>query len=259
MLWQQQYGFAAVDETGKGGTPTLDSGYVLCGTYNNSGAILKIDKQGVLEWYKNYGFTNNSVISQVKQLPDSSYVMIISTSDTETMSYTGHLIKADKNGNLLWQRIYSPYNTSAANYFYGFNTTHDKGFIITGEYGYVGQPYQNMWLVKTDSLGCDTTSGCSYLTTGLDELSTPDSYRDENKLSVYPNPNKGSFKIKFNEPIIIDNEFVLTVTNLIGQVIYTQRITGNNEIQVPNLEKGIYIATIEQTGNVIGQSKLIIE
>ena len=233
QLWQQQYG-TSVDEPARGGTATLDSGYVLCGTYNGEGAIVKIDKHGIFQWYKNYGFTANSTVVQVKQLPDSNYVMIISTSDLTTLSFTGHLVKVDKNGNLLWNRIYSPFNTSAPNFFYGFNTTKDGGFVMTGEYGHIGQPYQNMWLVKTDSLGCDSVT-CSYLVTGMEDLS----YLNE-VVGVSPNPSDGLLTINSES-----NFTKVELLSITGQVLFSESVNAKtHQLQLQNIAEGIYFMRV---------------
>lgn len=255
VLWQQQYGFPSIDETGTGGTTTLDSGYVLSGTYNYEAAIIKIDKQGNQQWFKNYGFSSNSRIYQVIQLPDSSFIMITSDTDWANTNRTGYLLKADKNGDLLWKRIYPhpPTTPNIANYFFGFNTTHDKGFIITGQYNHIGQPYQNMWLVKTDSLGCDSVGGCSYLPTGTKEQTIANT----NKFIIYPNPNKGSFEISFYGAKKEGAEVTVVITNIVGQVVYSKQTDSKNTIvKTENLQQGIYTVVVSNRGGVIGQSKL---
>lgn len=238
VLWQQQYGLPTMDETGNGGTPTLDSGYVLCGTYNNEAGILKIDKNGTLQWFKNYGFSNYSIMYQVIQLPDSSFMMITSATDWDNTNRTGYLIKTDKNGNLLWQRKYPhpPTSPNIPNYFFDFNTTADKGFIITGQYNHIGQPYQNMWLVKTDSMGCDSVGGCSYITK-LRDMS------DElGVFKIYPNPAAQS--------LIIENEFLndnteLKIINTIGEVIYVAKVLNKTTlVDLNTFNNGIYFITI---------------
>ncbi len=261
-LWQQQYGIASIDDTGKGGIPTLDSGYVIYGQYNGEESLLKVDKYGVQQWVKNYGYNNNAIISQVIQLPDSNYVLMLATSDTETMSFTGRLVKTDKNGDVIWKRIYSPYNTCCGNYFYGFNTTADKGFIITGEYGNIGQPYQNTWLVKTDSLGCDSASGCSYLTTGLVSSSVPDSYRDKNQFSVYPNPtnNRLSLTLSEGEGTAL-GVIEVKITNMLGAVVLSSplRRDRSGAFDVSFLQQGIYFLSVYKGAELLGVKKIIKE
>lgn len=257
ILWQQQYGISP-DESGKCAIPTLDSGYAICGMYNDTGVVLKTNKNGVVQWIKKFSLEPSSVIYQLKQLQDSSYVMIKSDIDWQNTNRTGSLMKADKNGNLLWQRIYPHPTSGISNYFFGFNTTADKGFIMTGQYNRIGQPYQNMWLVKTDSLGCDSVS-CSYLVTGAKETHLANT----GNLVLYPNPNSGSFKIHIWESENTEGLVSVSITNLIGQTVFNQILnkTSNSEIEIKegNLCKGIYIVSLLQNNKSIGKSKLVIE
>ena len=232
IIWQQQYGTAA-DETAGCAIQTLDSGFVLSGTYNSSGALLKLDKSGNQKWIKNYGFPADSYIRCVKQLPDSSFAFITSYTYAPTNSFTGFLNKTDKNGNLLWQRVY-PGPTTIPNYFFGFNTTSDKGFIMTGQYNHIGQPYQNMWLVKTDSLGCDSVT-CSYLVTDVKDISY-----ELREMSFAPNPSNGLLTISsLNDFTKID------LLSLTGQTLLSESINSKtHQLNLTNFAEGIYFVRV---------------
>lgn len=246
VIWQQQYGTAA-DESGGGAVYTLDSGVAICGTYNNDGALLKLDKNGVQQWLKNYGLPTDSYIRQVKQLKDSTYVMIFSNTYTPTNSFTGFLIKADKNGNQLWKRVY-PGPINIPNYFFGFNTTADGGFIMTGQYNHIGQPYQNMWLVKTDSLGCDSVS-CSYLVTGVAEQSLL-----SDDFVVYPNPSNSFINV---ECLIFNDNPEIKIISMLGEIIYQAKVTSKlSQIDVSQFTNGVYFIEIK-ANNFIHCKKFI--
>lgn len=246
IIWQQQYGTAA-DETAGCAIQTLDSGFVLSGTYNSSGALLKLDKNGNQKWVKNYGFPTDSYIRYVKQLPDSSFAFIVSYTYAPTNSFTGFLNKTDKNGNLLWQRVY-PGPTTIPNYFFGFNTTADKGFIMTGQYNHIGQPYQNMWLVKTDSLGCDSIT-CSYLVTGMEDLS----YLNE-AVGVSPNPSNGLLTITS------ESDFTkIELLNITGQVLVSESVNSKtHQLQLQNFSEGIYFVRVVYPNGVSVTKKIIV-
>lgn len=82
-----------------------------------------------------------------------------------------------------------------------------------------------------------------------------------NKFSIYPNPNNGKFSIAFNELTDADAPINILVTNIVGQLMFTETIhnTTNTNVLLQNLQKGIYIVTAIQNQQPIGQSKLIIE
>ncbi len=256
IIWQQQYGISP-NESGKCAIPTLDSGFAICGMYNDTGVVLKTNKNGVVQWIKKFSSEPSSIIYSLKQLQDSTYAMIKSDIDWQNSNRTGNLIKADKNGNQLWKRVYPHPTSGISNYFFGFNTTADKGFIITGQYNHIGQPFKNMWLVKTDSLGCDSVT-CSYLVTGVKETNLA----NNGTFSLYPNPNNGSFRIELNDVDNTKDLTTVTISNLLGQTVLTKTVNANNsliKIQDEKLFAGIYIVTLSCENKIIGQSKIIIE
>jgi hypothetical protein len=243
IIWQQQYGTVSGNEYGGIAINTLDSGVAICGIYNDSAAILKVNKTGVVQWIKNYGISTNSFVRQVNQLKDSCYAMIVSDYYATNSSLTGYLIKADKNGNILWKRVY-PAAPNLGNFFFGFNTTADKGFIMTGQYNHIGQPYQNTWLVKTDSLGCDSVT-CSYLPTALNDLKKSNT----GNFTVYPNPFKDELNINYS---ILNFEgtaqlqlIELATGSLIDNIELTQAF-GLKQFNTENMANGLYVLSLKQ-------------
>lgn len=86
------------------------------------------------------------------------------------------------------------------------------------------------------TLGCSVTSYNWLLTLSNDNFV----YNSENnKFQIYPNPTKNIFQIKNNSEIE-----KLTIFDYLGKVILTQT-QNNNEINVENLSKGIYIIEIQ--------------
>jgi hypothetical protein len=104
-------------------------------------------------------------------------------------------------GDSLWQQTIA-YDTINASYNYAYNSkiTPDGGLIITGKVNSVlNSPYQQMWLVKTDSMGCDGTEytcDVSY----LEEVS-----EKENNLLLYPNPVRDVLYVSLNNSELNNN------------------------------------------------------
>lgn len=240
VIWRNEYGTPSGNEPSASATYTLDGGFVMSGRYNNQAALMKIDSAGAQQWIKYFtlGTTTQDFISTVKQLPDSSFVMIGSGEYGATTAYSGFLIKADKNGDLIWQRVYEGEPT-IPNYFYGFNTTSDGGFIITGQYNHIGVPYQNLWLVKTDSLGCDSAS-CSFITS-VEEIN-----KNRTDVIVYPNPTTGLINILWKDEMS-NQKISVSVKDITGKTVHK-----NNELETVNsiikftleVQNGIYFVTI---------------
>lgn len=80
---------------------------------------------------------------------------------------------------------------------------------------------------------------------------------------IFPNPNTGSFKILFDETRQSEALITVTIYNLLGQVFYSKTHDKSSpsqiEVDSENLTKGLYIITLIENNNAIGQCKLIIE
>ena len=67
---------------------------------------------------------------------------------------------------------------------------------------------------------------------------------------VVPNPNKGTFTVKGSLGTTMDEEVSLEITNMIGQVVYTNRVmahngTINQQVQLSNtLANGMYLLNV---------------
>ena len=86
------------------------------------------------------------------------------------------------------------------------------------------------------SLGCSIVAYNWFLTLSNDNFVTNS---ENNKLQIYPNPAKNIINIKYNSEIE-----KISIFDYLGKEILTQ-IQNNNEINVENLSKGIYIIEIQ--------------
>jgi PKD repeat protein len=86
--------------------------------------------------------------------------------------------------------------------------------------------------------GCSDTSECTAITTvGLNELSVSD------LIMVSPNPSTGTF-VLHDTHAALANELV-TVTNLLGEIVYSTRIRGiNTNIDLTTSANGVYFVSI---------------
>lgn len=109
------------------------------------------------------------------------------------------------------------------------------------------------YAVEITSGGCVDTSECIFIAwEGLEENSFNMS------LEMYPNPNNGTFHLALSG---IDNGlYSIEIRTILGQLIYTGSIHGNDEklIEFEGLSSGIYVAQIRNESTNI-QQRLIIE
>jgi hypothetical protein len=125
---------------------TSDNGYIVSGwrteNKNYIGIMIKLDKNGSVEWEKTYGDPNCALI-QCQQTTDGG--CISSGFYRVNGSNDAWLIKTDAYGNELWNKTYGPENSRET--FHSIHQTNDNGFILPGWSSGDG------WVVKTDSDG----------------------------------------------------------------------------------------------------------
>lgn len=138
---------------------TLDGGYIITGSTSSYGQgntdmyLLKIDSMGQKVFQTTFGGVSNEIGKSVVQLSDSSYVMAGYTSSSGVGGYDVFLVKADKAGNLIWQKTIGGNDWDFAS---SMNATADGGFIIAGTTYSYGYGNADGYVIKTDANG-DTT------------------------------------------------------------------------------------------------------
>jgi len=154
IIWIINYGWSnspfpeRLDAYIAGAHKTLDNKYITGGIalpYNLPGQspyiwIEKINSDGTHLWGKAYPF---AWMKYLETVSDSGFVMV---GNKENNVY---LIKFDKNGDLLWEKLYNISSMDTSSYV---KETPDKGFIITG-YTYNDSTGLDIFLIKTDSIG----------------------------------------------------------------------------------------------------------
>lgn len=73
-------------------------------------------------------------------------------------------------------------------------------------------------------------------------------------IKLSPNPNKGSFYIKGTLGTITDEEVTYEITNMLGQIVYTNKLTArtgrvNEHIEQTQLSNGMYLLTLRTAGD----------
>lgn len=135
---------------------TLDNGYIITGSTSSFGQgntdlyLVKLDSMGNKKFEKSFGNYNNDIGKSVVQLTDSSYVTVGYTNSTGFGGYDIFLVKADKNGNLVWQKTIGGGDWDFA---YSLQSTFDGGFVIAGTTYSFGRGNADGYVVKTDLNG----------------------------------------------------------------------------------------------------------
>jgi len=256
------------------GNPTLKDGrvteilrasdttyYITSGwTYdrNNTGSylyqesyIVKLDKNFDEVYqlkYDNQAYYKSYIMAAI-ETADSNILLASSRRDVGYYPRT-ILTKMQPDGNKIWERQYVAAHDTVYGDHRGYSVkqTSDGGYVIGGwvNNSTTLSPSQQLWLVKTDSVGCDGTGDfwvCGSV--AVNELVANPSF------SIYPNPAHDYIVIKNDELRMMN----VDIFDLTGKMLKQFKIQNSElKIQIGDLEKGVYIIRVgKQT------KKLIVE
>jgi hypothetical protein len=135
--FEKAYGGSGYDHT-YAMQVTRDSGYILAGYTTSFGAggddayLIKTDRNGVMEWSKAYGGTNDDAFYDVKQTDDKGYVAVGYTRSFDVGNDDIYVVKTTDKGSVEWSRTFGGGGYDAG---YSIQPTDDGGYIIAGAIG----------------------------------------------------------------------------------------------------------------------------
>ena len=195
ILWTNAYGFIQYDY-GEYIEQTTDGGYIIAGSTQGFGLselfLLKIDGLGNYQWAKKIG--DNCSANCVRQTSDGGYVFSgFVAEDFASTALNVLLAKTDSLGDLVWSYSYGgPGYTDDEGV--SFQKTNDLGYVITGYTKSFGSGLNDLYLIKTDSLGI---ANCNQNTIIM------------NNISVIPSPPTSS-----PTPSFVNSEGITTSPTL---------------------------------------------
>lgn len=273
---------------------TTHYGFILAGGVGiTSGTsainLICTDPYGDTLWTKVYVLGQNDGAFDVKQTPDSGFVLT-------GVAYNGFevdlfLLKTNPDGTLMWSKLYSSPN---GNEGYSVQNCSDGGYIISGRIVNGSPLNADLYLIKTDSLGdtlwtreygnsgaesgycINQTKDSGYIIAGtngsvgnggayiiktdsLGLVSTSTGVAELNNplhFNIYPNPTSGEFKVNLRG---ISNNASLEIYSGAGERLL-QRTVCNNTIETVDLKgeaQGIYLCVLK-TGKQVYYRKLIL-
>lgn len=155
-LWTREYGNGGLGEFNSGNCVQQldDGGYIITGRRESGGIglwILRTDENGDTLWTKTYG---RGIGEYIERTGDGGYII---TGGTETGYFYSTpqlsdllLIKIDSLGDSIWLRVYGGNESDAG---LCVRQTTDKGYVVVGKTWSFGSGGQDIYLLKTDSLG----------------------------------------------------------------------------------------------------------
>ncbi len=155
IQWQKTYGGSSYD-LGNSIQQTNDDGYIVVGSTRSFGngdadaLVLKLDKNGQVQWANTYGGTLFDGAFSIWQTLDNGYII-----GGNTWSFKGDrseiwIIKIDQYGEIQWQKTYS---NGSFDYIGSIQQTIDGGYIVAGTDFLFGTNKSNIQIFKLDESG----------------------------------------------------------------------------------------------------------
>ncbi|MEO8151207.1 MAG: T9SS type A sorting domain-containing protein [Bacteroidia bacterium] len=244
--WQKTYGTAYLDGA-TGITKTADGNYLLSGYKGISSTqeirswLIKIDTSGTIIWQKTY-LNSDSEIWWAHELQNNT-IIAVGALEGNNGIVNAWVVKTDSFGNQLWDRSFGSYNDHCC--FRDVIQTSDSGFACVG-FAYKGpNGNEDGWLIKLDSLGCDSFGCATY--TEVNEVN----YNSE--FSVYPNPVNDFLTIRFSYSLFSVCD--ITVYNMLGEQVYATRTFVQKQTAVPvsQLPPGMYFLSLKYEGQTVAR------
>ncbi len=109
----------------------------------------------------------------------------------------------------------------------------------------------NYTVTSTFTNGCSSSATIQVkrnICTGIEKIKTEG-------VSIYPNPTNGEFTIKL---VSVNNTYI-TITNVLGQIIKTQKAELINQINLSLFEKGVYFISVMDNNQSVYKGSIIKE
>jgi hypothetical protein len=154
-LWTRTFG-GPHDDVGWSVRQTTDGGYIVVGGTDTSGSgssdirLIKADANGDTLWTRTYGGPLADVEQSAEQTADGGYIITGWTTSFGTGGDDVWVIKTDATGDTLWTRAYGGASNDEGN---SVVQSTDGGYIIAASTRSFGAGSQDVWLIKTDSMG----------------------------------------------------------------------------------------------------------
>ncbi|MDD5530702.1 MAG: T9SS type A sorting domain-containing protein [bacterium] len=157
-LWTKTFGGTGEDY-GYSIQQTEDGGFIIAGMNDFEVYLIKTDSLGDTLWTKTYGGVEGH---SVRQTQDGGFIIAGKTSVGNDDIY---LVKTNSSGVLLWTKTFGG---TGEEHGYSVQQTFDSGFIVTGYTKSFGAGGEDVYLIKTNSLG-DSIWARTYGGTDSDE------------------------------------------------------------------------------------------
>ncbi|MFL5762875.1 MAG: T9SS type A sorting domain-containing protein [Bacteroidia bacterium] len=254
-LWTNRYGGSGVDK-GNGvieettGGNIMIAGEATTGT-NTDGTVIVLSPSGA--YLTNYTFPSGPSydnFNSISETPQGRFAMV---GNTNSLGLNGDLQFLILDNTLNYFSS-TTFGTIKNDYGYSAEPTMDKGYIICGTTNGFNNFLDDLYLIKTDSMGLANGTGSeTFFYTGI---SGPVAETAENSL-FYPNPAEDHIYIETDGN---EKNALITVMDIAGKKLLERSadvFAGTPfYMEFPELSNGVYFITL--SGKTVTTSKLII-
>ena len=244
---------------------TKDSNYIVALGYatatinNNQGwlariNVIKYSPDGTQIWNRMYDTIRyDYYVSKIQILPNNNFIVMGSNSIRDSLNFFAtFLFKFDAIGDSLWRKTYY-YTSEFGDHNLLFDNILNTDESITA-CGYVNgfslSPYEQIWIMKTDSNGY--SPACDY--TGIGEQNM---LLSKVEIKVYPNPATMQTTIAYPQ---LKEEGYIYIYNMLGQMVYEDKLAKGSmrtNLNIQNYKAGLYKVIIREKGIIKGENTLI--
>jgi len=165
QTWAQLFGGTESDQA-HSVKLTPDGGYIVAGVTSSYGAggadvwVLKLDSTGSQVWAKTFGGTGNDGATCAGLTADAGYVTSGFTNSYGAGSDDFWVLKLDSAGSQVWARTFGGADIDWPRGNSCIQQTADGGYITAGFTHSYGAGSSDIWVLKLDSSGNCTGTGC---------------------------------------------------------------------------------------------------
>ncbi|NNE26046.1 MAG: T9SS type A sorting domain-containing protein [Saprospiraceae bacterium] len=172
----------------------------------------------------------------------------------------GYLFKLGRDGELLWESLYTYYDDFAElsqGYFSNLELGRDGNVIAVGGLLKSDEVTSDIWLLNVDENGClDQLNDCEFIQIINNSSVNTESVKPNKPFIVYPNPFKDIISIDFLD--YYPKEPTFELIDLSGQrLVHAPLNTQETEIDLIQLPAGMYLYNIVDQGVVLKTGKLV--
>ncbi len=180
-LWRKRYG--GDDEDRAKAVALTSDGYIVAGETESYGHgdidayLIKLDKNGHKEWHAAFGGRYDDVASDVVVTDEGGYLIVGSTKSFKDFRKDVYIVKTDKDGQRLWQKVYGGNRNDEA---FAVCKSGDGGYVVVGRSeSFNRRKGFDLYLLKIDKNGrllWSRTYGGENDDAGYDVIAASDGY-----------------------------------------------------------------------------------